>query len=106
MNIHYMSSHRRKSRGDSIDSRSRNSSIDSRSRNSSMDSRSYSFDAPDTATAVNNTKNSTKVIQIKRRKREQTIDPIIPSPVPDKFKYFTLISMNNYCGPTQQKGSH
>ena len=97
MNIHYMSSHRRKSRGDSIDSRSRNSS---------MDSRSYSFDATDTTSDVNKTKTSTKVIQIKRRKREQTIDPIIPSPVPDKFKYFTLISMNNYCGPTQQKGSH
>ena len=83
-----MTSHRRKSRGDSIDSRS------------------YSFDATDTTSDVNKTKTSTKVIQIKRRKREQTIDPIIPSPVPDKFKYFTLISMNNYCGPTQQKGSH
>ena len=96
-----MSYTRRKSRGDSVDSRSRGSSIDERSRNDSIDTRSYSFDSAD-CTNVNKTDTNTKAIFINRRKREQTIDIIIPSPVPDKFKYFIGINNDNLVGhPTE-----
>ena len=101
-----MSYSRRKSRGDSIDERSRGNSIDERSRNDSIDSRSYSFDSNDCITTVNTTNTKTKAICINRRKREQTVDPIIPSPVPDKFKYFIGITINNSCGTNVYKGSH
>ena len=84
-----MSYIRRKSRGDSIDSRSRGNSIDDRS---------YSFDTNEYSSNVNKTNNNTKAVRINRRKREQTVETILPSPVPDKFKYFIGRCTDNYVG--------
>ena len=51
----------------------------------SVDSRSHSFDSIEGSSSANMV---TKPIKIKRRHRDQPIDYIIPSPVPDKSLYF------------------
>jgi len=77
----YMSLRSRKSSGDSIDSRS------------------WSFDSTEHAAAVKKDKKSTKTVAIKRRKREQAVETITPSPIPDKSKYFAaMVHVNNYTG--------
>jgi hypothetical protein len=77
----YMSLRPRKSSGDSIDSRS------------------WSFDSTEHAAVVKKDKKCTKAVAIKRRKREQTVETITPSPIPDKSKYFAaMVHVNNYTG--------
>jgi hypothetical protein len=77
----YMSLRQRKSSGDSIDSRS------------------WSFDSTEHTTVMKKDKKCTKAVAIKRRKREQTVETITPSPIPDKSKYFTaMMHVNNYTG--------
>ena len=75
----YMSLRQRKSSGDSIDSRS------------------WSFDSTEHTTIIKKDKKCTKAVAIKRRKREQTVETITPSPIPDKSKYFNaMVHVNNY----------
>ena len=51
----------------------------------SIDSRSHSFDNTERPSSA---KMVTKPIQIKRRYRDQPIEYITPSPIPDKSLYF------------------
>ena len=51
----------------------------------SIDSRSHSFDNTERPSSA---KMVTKPIQIKRRCRDQPIEYITPSPIPDKSLYF------------------
>ena len=77
----YMSLRQRKSSGDSIDSRS------------------WSFDSTERKTIITKDKKCTKAVAIKRRKREQPVETITPSPIPDKSTYFTaMMHVNNYTG--------
>lgn len=65
----------------------------------SIGSRSWSFDSTDHAAAIKKDKKCTKEVVIKRRKREQTVETITPSPIPDKSKYFAaMVHVNNYTG--------
>ena len=65
----------------------------------SIDSRSWSFDSTEHAAVIKKDKKSTKAVAIKRRKREQSVETITPSPIPDKFKYFNaMVHVNNYTG--------
>ena len=63
--------------------------METKKRTDSVDSRSYSFDSTDSKYKI-----TIKKVIKKRRKREQNIDNIAKSPVPDRTLYFP--QMNNY----------
>lgn len=71
-----MSSRRRKSSGDSIDSRS------------------HSFDSTEKQHINANGNRVINQIPIKRRQREPTVENVSPSPIPDKSKYFIGLEKN------------
>lgn len=73
-----MSSRRRKSSGDSIDSRS------------------HSFDSTEKQHITANSNRVTNQIPIKRRQREPTVEIVSPSPIPDKCKYFIGLEKNTH----------
>jgi hypothetical protein len=60
--------------------------MEAKNRSDSVDSRSYSFDSTDSKIKI-----IIKKVSKKRRKREQNIEDIAKSPIPDKNLYLSQI---------------